>query len=199
MPLVLDIPTSQVPSSLRSSIELDESTEISAAMPGNETFGPVAVATASLAKSPMSDDSNRVNRLMVERMKTLEQTLGSMAREMRILRSTVPSASNTSGDDGSTARRRSKRLTAGSASGSAGTGSPGTAAMERERKGVRRARISDAKPETPDRRLMKRWSSTKEWVGTPGKEPEEKGKGKEVAEYSGEDSGEEEYGTPMRE
>lgn len=192
MSLVLDIPTSQIPSSLRSSVEMDTSTEVSTVMHGNETFGPAPSnlgPAAALSKSPQT--------LMVERMKMLEQSLGDMAREMRVLRSTVPGTANTSGDDGSVGRegKQSVRV-ASSTSGSTGVGSPGAAAMMgRERKGVRRARISDAK--TPDRRLLKR-RSTKEWVG-PEPGPERKAKGKEIAGYSDDDSEEEEYVTPMRE
>jgi len=166
-------------------------------MAGNETFGPVPSSLAPaavLSKSPQTDDSRRVNRLMVERMKTLEQSLGDMAREMRVLRSTVPSAANTSGDDGSAGREDKQRnRAASSASGSAGS-SGAAAMMARERKGGRRARISDAK--TPDRRLLKN-RNTKEWAG-PGAEG--KAKGKEIAGHSDDDdSGGEKYGTPMRE
>lgn len=202
MSLVLDIPTSQIPNSLRSSVEMDAPAEVSKVMPRNETFSPAPSSLApapALSKSPQTDDSHRANRLMVERMKTLEQSLGDMAREMRVLRSTVPSTANTSGDDSSVGREGKQSIrVASSGSGSAGVGSPGAAAMMgRERKGVRRAKISDAKP--PDRRLLKR-RSTKEWVGLePG--TERKAKGKKIAGYSDDDddSGEEEYVTPMRE
>ncbi|KAI2468909.1 hypothetical protein F4781DRAFT_245792 [Annulohypoxylon bovei var. microspora] len=46
------------------------------------------------------EDADRMSRLVLARMKTLEEGLADVAKEMRVLRSTVPTAQN-SGDDNS--------------------------------------------------------------------------------------------------
>ena len=62
----------------------------------------MAMATGMIAKSSGADrDSNRMSRLMLAKMKTLEESLGEVVREMRVLRSAVPSTAHNSGDDGS--------------------------------------------------------------------------------------------------
>ncbi|KAI2618828.1 hypothetical protein GGR54DRAFT_640368 [Hypoxylon sp. NC1633] len=46
------------------------------------------------------DDADRMSRLVLARMKTLEESFADVVKEMRVMRSTVPTAQN-SGDDGS--------------------------------------------------------------------------------------------------
>ncbi|KAK1759344.1 hypothetical protein QBC47DRAFT_103739 [Echria macrotheca] len=183
--LALDIPTQHTPLRRRSSVGQDTDSDRNAAVAADETLSgapssfteQMAMATALLSKSAQTDESNRMSRLMLAKMKTLEESLGDVVREMRVLRSsTVTSTAHNSGDEGSggTKKRRS-------GSGSVGTGSPGPAVIEvagRDRASFRRTKSS----KTPERRLMRR-RSTKEWVGlgpAPGTESDRKGKEKAV-------------------
>ncbi len=50
-----------------------------------------------------------MSRLMLAKMKTLEESLGDVVREMRVLRSAVPSTAHNSGDDGSNKNRACTR------------------------------------------------------------------------------------------
>jgi len=185
-PLVLDIPTRNVPARRRSSVDQDADSDLNVAMAADETFSgapssfttQMAMANAMLSKSAQTEDSNRMSKLMLSKMKTLEKGLDDMVREVKDLRSTVASTAHNSGDDG---RGSAKKRKSDSRPSSAGLGSPGLAVIEvsgREKGGSRRFRTSSTK--THERRLTRR-RSTREWVGEgpiPGTEYE-KWKGKE--------------------
>lgn len=107
--LAMDIPgVRKTPLRRRSSVDLDASSELNAAMAADEDFVGVpssfatqmAMANAMLNKASQGDN-DRMSRLMLAKMKTLEESLGDVVREMRVLRSTVPSTAHNSGDDGS--------------------------------------------------------------------------------------------------
>ncbi|KAK4454335.1 hypothetical protein QBC34DRAFT_393124 [Podospora aff. communis PSN243] len=194
MALALDIPAGRSPGRRRSSIDLDPSSDLNAAMAADETYGGVAssfttqmaLANAMLSKSAQTDDSNRMGRLMLAKMKTLEESLGDVVREMRVLRSAVPSTAHNSGDDSGGKRK------VASGSGSGSLGSPRTVALDatgRERGGLRGTRTP---VKTPERRSLMRRRSTKEWVGE-GPAPaqggaRDKGKGKEILTTEGADN-----------
>lgn len=60
-----------------------------------------SLATAMLEKSSQQEqDSNRMNKLMLAKMKNLQDSLGDVVREMRVLRSTAPSTAGNSADEG---------------------------------------------------------------------------------------------------
>ncbi|KAK0641606.1 hypothetical protein B0T16DRAFT_449019 [Cercophora newfieldiana] len=186
MALALDIPAGRASGRRPSSVDLDASSDLNAAMAADETFGGVAssfttqmaMANAMLSKSAQTDDSNRMSRLMLAKMKTLEESLADVVREMRVLRSTVPSTAHNSGDDSGEKRK------VASGSGSGSIGSPRTVVLDitgRERGGARASR----QVKTPERRSLMRRRSTKEWVGEgpmPVTPEEPKGKGKEAAD-----------------
>ncbi|KAK3353021.1 hypothetical protein B0T25DRAFT_478976 [Lasiosphaeria hispida] len=170
MPLALDIPAGKAPARRRSSVDMDASSELNAAMAADEIRGvpssfttQMALATAMVGKSHQDDDSSRMGRLMLAKMKTLEESLGDVVREMRGLRSTVPStAQNSDGSGGG--RGPKKESTQGPASWA------GQALIEvanRERGGARKARIIvRGTPErgTPERTPLSR-RNTRELVG----------------------------------
>ncbi|KAI0482477.1 hypothetical protein GGR56DRAFT_685219 [Xylariaceae sp. FL0804] len=63
----------------------------------------MAMATGQLRAGRSSsdrDNADRMSRLVLARMKTLEESFADVVREMRVMRSTAPTAQN-SGDDGS--------------------------------------------------------------------------------------------------
>jgi len=190
MALALDIPAGRTAGRRPSSVDLDASSDLNAVMAADESFGGVpsnfttqmAMATAMLSKSAQTDDSNRMSRLMLAKMKTLEESLGDVVREMRVLRSTVPSTAHNSGDDSGSGGKR--KVASGSGSGS--IGSPRTVVLDvagRERGGLRGTKGA---VRTPERRSLMRRRSTKEWVGegpapvVPGG-TRDKGKGKEIS------------------
>ncbi|KAK5660345.1 hypothetical protein OQA88_12886 [Cercophora sp. LCS_1] len=191
--LALDIPARKAPPRRRS-VDLDADSDLNAAIAADETFGEasssfttqMAMATALLSKSAQTDDSNRMSRLMLAKMKTLEESLGDVVREMRVLRSssTMPSTAHNSGDDGSGGTKRKIKSRAGS--GSAGLGSPTVIEIAGQDRGIMRRRVTMT-TKTPERRLMRR-RSTKEWVGTGPAPGADKGKGKEVGEGEGSSS-----------
>jgi len=196
MSLALDIPAGRTHGRRASSVDLDASSDLNAAMAADATYGGVAssfttqmaMATAMLSKSAQTDDSNRMSRLMLAKMKTLEESLGDVVREMRVLRSTVPSTAHNS--DGSASGEKCK---AASGPGSAHVGSPRTAVLDvagRERGGPRATKAASVK--TPERRSLMRGRSTKEWVGE-GPIPtvdgsRDKGKGKLILTASNDES-----------
>ncbi|KAK3990124.1 hypothetical protein QBC44DRAFT_75715 [Cladorrhinum sp. PSN332] len=107
-PLTLDIPAprSQVHHRhARSSDDLTGGLE-SEAETGDDNFSGVpssfatqmAMASAMLSKSAQGDN-NRMSRLMLAKMKTLEESLGDVVREMSLLRNSVPNTAYNS-DDG---------------------------------------------------------------------------------------------------
>ncbi|KAJ4385955.1 hypothetical protein N0V85_007945 [Neurospora sp. IMI 360204] len=112
--LALEIPDSgsgnrDSPSSRRkSSAELPTSAEFdpSALAAGSEAGNGVIsnftkLATAMLEKSSQQEqDSNRMNKLMLAKIKNLQDSLGDVVREMRVLRSTAPSMVGNSADEG---------------------------------------------------------------------------------------------------
>jgi hypothetical protein len=189
MALALDIPAGRTPGQRRSSVDLDASSGLNVTMAADETYSSItssfttqmAMATAMLSKSAQTDDSNRMSRLMLAKMKTLEESLGDVVREMRVLRSAVPSTAHNSGDDSGSGEKR--KVASGSGSGS--LGSPRTVVLDalgRERGGLRGTRTP---VKTPQRRSLMRRRSTKEWVGE-GPVPvqggaRDKGKGKEIS------------------
>ncbi|VBB83847.1 Putative protein of unknown function [Podospora comata] len=59
----------------------------------------MAMATAMLSKSAQGDN-NRMSRLMLAKMKTLEESLGDVVREMSLLRNSVPNTADNSDDGG---------------------------------------------------------------------------------------------------
>ncbi len=174
MALALDIPARKAPGRRRSSFDLDASSELNAAMAVDESLGAVpssfttqmAMATAMLGKSLQDDDSSRMSRLMLAKMKTLEESLGDVVREMRVLRSTVPSTAQNSGDEASFNARKAKMPFASGPLGASGSlGSPGPAVFEiagRERGSIRRAKTLSSR--TPERKPLSR-RSTREWIG----------------------------------
>ncbi|KAI1462073.1 hypothetical protein F4805DRAFT_192976 [Annulohypoxylon moriforme] len=93
-----------------SSIDADINSDIG--LDGHNEFGAVpssfatqmAMATGQLKAlnrgNQDREDADRMSRLVLARMKTLEEGLADVAKEMRVLRSTVPTAQN-SGDDNS--------------------------------------------------------------------------------------------------
>ena len=126
--LAMDIPGARkTPLRRRSSVDLDGSSELNAAMAEDESFGAVpssfatqmAMANAVLNKASQGDN-DRMSRLMLAKMKTLEESLGDVVREMRVLRSAVPSTAHNSGDDGSGGGGRPRRPMAKSAGSSPG-------------------------------------------------------------------------------
>lgn len=59
------------------------------------------LATVMLEKSSQQEqDSNRMNKLMLAKMKNLQDSLGDVVREMRILKSNAPSTAGNSADEG---------------------------------------------------------------------------------------------------
>ncbi|KAK0718317.1 hypothetical protein B0T26DRAFT_647589 [Lasiosphaeria miniovina] len=159
--LALDIPARKSPIRRQSSVDLGGgSSDIIEAAASDDAFGAVpssfntqmVMATAMLGQSAQGD-SNRMSRLMLAKMKTLEESLGDMVREMRVLRSTVPSTAHNSGDDGSGGSRKPKVSIGGSGPGSVSTGSAGPAIIEvagHDRRHIRRTRAS--KSGSPKRR-----------------------------------------------
>ena len=96
----------------------------------------MAMATAMLEKSSHADNA-RLSKLMLAKMKTLEESLGDVVREMRVLRSTVPSTAHNSGDEGGAVGGLQRVASSGrmlhqlARSGPASMGSaPGPAMME---------------------------------------------------------------------
>lgn len=59
------------------------------------------------------EDEDRMGRLVLARMKTLEESFADVVKEMRVLRSAVPTAQN-SGDDGSWRTATSSELASSS-------------------------------------------------------------------------------------
>ncbi|KAM7204518.1 hypothetical protein V8F33_001482, partial [Rhypophila sp. PSN 637] len=113
--LAMDIPGGRkgapaAPIRRRSSVDdrLDLSSELNAAMAADESLlgaVPSSFATQmAMANAMMNqasqNDSDRMSRLMLAKMKTLEESLGDVVREMRVLRSTVPSTAHNSGSEG---------------------------------------------------------------------------------------------------
>ena len=111
VPLTLDIPARQSQirqhqhhGNPRSSDDLDLESE---AETGDDNLSGVpssfaaqmAMASAMLSKSAQGDN-NRMSRLMLAKMKTLEESLGDVVREMSLLRNSVPNTAYNS-DDGS--------------------------------------------------------------------------------------------------
>lgn len=189
----LDIPGRQAAPRRRSSVDQDPSSELNAAMAADDTLGAVpssfatqmamAMAPLGLAKSAGADrdSSNRMSRLMLAKMKTLEESIGDVVREMRVLRSAVPSTAQNSGDDDGTGGRRKvprHRLGSGSTSGSAGPAVVEVAAA-RERRGAALKRSNTAAARINEaRRPMSRLSLEEEKVGMGPSEPRTKNKGK---------------------
>ncbi|KAL1868760.1 hypothetical protein VTK73DRAFT_3512 [Phialemonium thermophilum] len=122
-----------------SSVDQDPSSELNAALAADDALGamPSSFATQmAMAMNPMGvmgkgiggdrDSSNRMSRLMLAKMKTLEESLGDVVREMRVLRgSGVPSTAPNSGDDDSRRgfpgrQQKQYKVGSNSTSGSAG-------------------------------------------------------------------------------
>ncbi|KAK3323415.1 hypothetical protein B0T19DRAFT_203425 [Cercophora scortea] len=181
--LAVDIPGRKAPIRRMSSVELDTSSDLNAVLAADD-FGAVpssfatqmnqAMAAAMLGKSQQGD-SDRMSRLMLAKMKTLEESLGDVVREMRVLRSTVPSTAHNSGDEASGSGKRPKKI-------SGGSGSPGPATIEIAGRGPRRPRTGMMR--TPERRFVG-LRGTKELAGsfggdTKSRRSKAKGKGKAV-------------------
>ncbi|KAI0843198.1 hypothetical protein F5Y06DRAFT_257141 [Hypoxylon sp. FL0890] len=93
-----------------SSVDMDINSDMG--LDGHNEFGAVpssfatqmAMATGQLKALSRGhrdrEDADRMSRLVLARMKTLEEGFADVVKEMRVLRSTVPTAQN-SGDDGS--------------------------------------------------------------------------------------------------
>ncbi|KAK3390428.1 hypothetical protein B0H63DRAFT_538654 [Podospora didyma] len=118
--LALDIPGRKVPARRRSSIDLGGgggSSDIMAAAASDDAFGAVpssfatqmVMATAMLGQSAQGD-SNRMSRLMLAKMKTLEESLRDVVREMP----------HNSGDDTSGGSQQQKMNVGSSSAGSTG-------------------------------------------------------------------------------
>jgi hypothetical protein len=94
------------------SIDVDINSDMGLDHDGHNDFGAVpssfatqmALATGQLKglmrNKEAREDSDRMSRLVLARMKTLEEGFADVVREIRVIRSTVPTAQN-SGDDGS--------------------------------------------------------------------------------------------------
>lgn len=113
--LALDIPDGgssgvrESASQRQSSGELPTSAELdpSALAAGSEagSNGVISnfatLATAMLEKSSQQEqDSHRMNKMMLAKMKNLQDSLGDVVREMRILKSNAPSTAGNSADEG---------------------------------------------------------------------------------------------------
>jgi len=121
---------------------------------------------------------------MLAKMRTLEESLNDVVREMRVMRNTVPSTGHNSGDDigwkGGPGRQ---------GSGSSG-GQPMIEVAGREREGPRRSRGIPAK--FPERRPASRLGLKEDRPGLESEEPKgkNKGKGKAVRRSDVDDSDE---------
>ncbi|KAK3951287.1 hypothetical protein QBC32DRAFT_344425 [Pseudoneurospora amorphoporcata] len=100
-----DSPSSRRQSSaeLPTSAELDPSALAASSEAGSNgvisTF--TTLATAMLEKSSQQEqDSNRMNKLVLAKMKNLQDSLGDVVREMRVLRNTASSTAGNSADEG---------------------------------------------------------------------------------------------------
>ncbi|KAI1352931.1 hypothetical protein F5Y01DRAFT_278188 [Xylaria sp. FL0043] len=110
------------------------------------------------------ENANRMSKLVLARMKTLEESFADVAREVQLMRSVVPTAQNSADDDSEK----------GSIVGSHGSNVNSSSHSKFSRKS-RRSRGS------------RPWSAKEEKVGIRGantyQERRTKGKGKEVARY----------------
>ena len=184
--LGLDIPGRKGPPRRQDSIDLDASSELIAALAADDTLGAVpssfatqmALATGLLTPLGKSQDNARMNRLMLAKMKTLEESLGDVVREMRVLRSTVPSTAQNSGDDGSL-KNLPRRFDPGSLSG----GSAGPPVIEVARGSRMATKRTKSAPRPLEQRPGSRRSMTEDKADedepeTPPIRPRSKGKGK---------------------
>lgn len=213
--LGLDIPARQAAPRRRSSVDQDPSSELNAAMAADDTLGAVPSSFATqmaLAMTPHlnlaaksagaaeRDSNNRMSRLMLAKMKTLEESLGDVVREMRVLRSAVPSTAQNSGDDGNDGRKGTGlgpglryRVGSGSTSGSAGPALIEVAAARERRGGGLRRSKTTAAARSGDRRPASRRSLGEERVGMGPHESrgksKDKGKGKAVEMSETDDNG----------
>jgi len=192
-------------SSDRTPLALDIPAESMSAVASEETSGgeassyaaQMAMDSAMLGGSAQTDDGGQMNRMMLARMQSLQDSLGDVVREMRSLRgSAVPSTAHNSDDSTSGGRRR---IVSRTGSGSASIGSPHTAVLDvsGERRGSRATRTP---VKTPERRTAMRRRDTKEWIGEGpmpvADEAMDKGKGKEVVTVGDVDSDEISPGQP---
>lgn len=182
----LDIPTRLSGVPRRSSPgDLDTSSEPTAATQMEDRLGTVpanfaaqmAMAMAPIAPIAQSKgaggvdrDSTRMSRLVLFKMKTLEDSLNDVVREMRALRNTAPSTGHNSGDDNGWKGHPGRM-----GSGSSG-GQPMIEVAGREREGVRRSRLTPAK--FPERRPGSRLGLNDDRPGLESEEANEKDKGK---------------------
>lgn len=187
-----------MPSSLdRTPLALSIPAENMSAVASEETSGgeassyaaQMALDSAILGGSGQTDDGGQMNRMMLAKMQSLQDSLGDVVREMRSLRgSAVPSTADNS--DGSTSGGR-RRIVSRTGSGSGSIGSPHTAVLDvsGERRGSRVARTP---VKTPERRTAMRRQDTKEWIGEGPMpvvdEATDRRKGKEVMIASDVDS-----------
>ena len=157
----LNIPNRQPPQPRRrSSVDQDPSSELNAAMAADDTLGAVpssfvtqmamAMGPLGMAKSVGADrDSNRMSRLMLAKMKTLEESLGDVVKEMRVLQRSAVSTAHNSGDDDSFGRRGGSQYRVGSGSTGGSTGPPlievATSTPRPRRQGLRRAQTATAR------------------------------------------------------
>jgi len=215
--LSLDIPGRQAAARRRSSVDQDPSSELNAAMAADDTLGAVpssfatqmamAMTPLGLAKSAGAADresSNRMSRLMLAKMKTLEESIGDVVREMRVLRSAGVSTAHNSGDDdggagagGAGGRRKAPhyRVGSGSTEGSAGPAVVEVAAARERRGPLRRANTATARI-GGGRRPLSRLSLEEEKVGMGHGEVsgKSKGKGKAVEIADVDDDGDDSAG-----
>ncbi|KAM7206854.1 hypothetical protein V8F20_002560 [Naviculisporaceae sp. PSN 640] len=214
--LAMDIPGAgsggaarKAPLRRRSSTDLldESSSELIAAMAADENFGAVpssfatqmAMANAMLSKASQKD-SDRMSRLMLAKMKTLEESLGDVVREMRVLRSTVPSTAHNSGSEGGgpVKTRRQMAKSAGSSPGPAYIEVAGGRFRDRNREraggggGLRRS--NTAVSMTTGRTNSSGWRAYHGHGEDDERRNKSKWKGKEKAVSGGEGSSEEDDG-----
>ncbi|KAK4193837.1 hypothetical protein QBC35DRAFT_468709 [Podospora australis] len=138
--LTLDIPPRKVSMQRRSSVELDTASDLNGtAETGDDNFSGVpssfatqmAMASAMLSKSAQGDN-NRMSRLMLAKMKTLEESLGDVVREMSLLRNSVPNTAYNSDDGGMNFKKRPVKMMVGPPGSSepSSTSAPGPAMMD---------------------------------------------------------------------
>lgn len=209
--LAMDIPGAdarKAPLRRRSSVDLDASSELNAAMVADESFGAVpssfatqmAMANAMLRKASQND-SDRMSRLMLAKMKTLEESLSDVVREMRVLRSTVPSTAHNSGSEGgggsAIKARRQMAKSAGSSPGPAYIEVAGGQVRGRDRVGeLRRSHTAMARTSSEWRAYagQQRKSGDAHDEAEGRQTSKWKGKGKAVSEEGSSDEYEQHHG-----
>ncbi|KAI1107447.1 hypothetical protein F4804DRAFT_297079 [Jackrogersella minutella] len=148
-----------------SSVDMDINSDMG--LEGHNEFGAVpssfatqmAMATGQLKALNRAnrdrEDADRMSRLVLARMKTLEEGFADVVKEMRVMRSTAPTAQN-SGDDGSW-----KTATSSDMLSSTKTNLGKTIKSERDRPGSARGQIGIPETATPKSQESKRKSKSK--------------------------------------